>query len=364
MKRAICTIITRNYLSYARTLAETLYQHNPDYQLYVLCIEPIEGAFNPQQEPFHCLTLEDLSDIDTIGKMCFYYTSFELCNGLRGFLHEYMFNKTSYNNWLYLDADIAVYASLEPIFTQIEKTSILLIPHSQSPTLQDYVELYEVNHIVEGVYNSGFLGLNRTQTTQKFIAWFKDRLIKYAFDDRSYGIPRALFGDQPWLNLAPLYFDTRLFKSAGANLAHWNLYRSHLTRDQKGISVNHDPLLFIHFSGFEIDNPEQVSKYSPIYNQENTPSIWIELAQDYQLMLHKHGYSETINIPYKHNYFVNNKEISFKMRRMYYEALSQNTYLEAPFHSHDFFVKRLKKQRLKTLFRICNSLLLRKRLSE
>jgi hypothetical protein len=360
MERAICTIITKNYLVFARTLAETLHKYNPDYILYVLIVEPVDEYFDPHIEKFKCIYLENLSDFDTITKMCFYYTPFELCNGLRGFLHEYMFNQTSHQNWLYLDSDIAIYASLEEIFEALEKTSILLIPHSQSPTPQEFIELYELNHIIEGVYNSGFLGLSRTETTQRFISWFKDRLSKYSFDDRSQGIARALFVDQPWLNLVPIYFsDTNLLLTPGANLAHWNLYRSVLTKDQFGrIKVNQEKLLFVHYSGFEIDKPNQVSKYSHLYNDDNTSPVWIELAQNYQSMLYKNGYTETINFPYKYNYFSNRTTINPQMRRLYYEELKKTNYLENPFQHHRYFKNRMKQEKIMKIFNLAKNFLL------
>jgi hypothetical protein len=352
MERAICTIITKNYLAYARTLAETLHKYNPDYILYVLIVEPADEYLNPAIKKFKFIYLENLSDHDVIQKMCFYYTPFELCNGLRGFLHEYMFNQTSHQNWLYLDSDIAIYASLEEIFEALEKTSILLIPHSQSPTPPEYTELYELNHIIEGVYNSGFMGLSRTETTQRFIIWIKDRLTKYSFDDRSLGIPRSLFGDQPWFNLVPIYFsDTTLLKTPGANLAHWNLYRSDLIKDEFGkIRVNQESLLFVHYSGFEIDKPNQVSKYSFLYNDENTSPIWIELAQAYQSMLYMNGYTKTINIPYKYSFFFNGEKINTQMRRLYYEELKKETYLKDPFQDHRYFKARARHENIKKIF--------------
>ena len=181
-KNAVCTVITKSYLPYARTLASSLAEHNPDVDLYVLLADKVDGYFDPALEPFKFIYLEDLSDTQTVEQMCFYYTPFELCCALRGFIHEYMFEQTNAQKWLFLDSDIMIFNSLDVIFEQLENSSILLTPHRIVPLPIAHVG-YEINFLKNGLYNAGFLGLQRTNISQKFISWFKDRLKSFSFND-------------------------------------------------------------------------------------------------------------------------------------------------------------------------------------
>jgi hypothetical protein len=325
-KNAVCTIITKSYLPYARTLASSLAEHNPDVDLYVLLADKIDGYFDPALEPFKFIYLEDLSDTQTVEQMCFYYTPFELCCALRGFLHEYMFEQTNAQKWLFLDSDIMVYNSLDIIFEQLENSSILLTPHRTNPLPSSYTA-YEINFLKNGLYNAGFLGLRKTDTSKMFISWFKNVLKSFSFNDYSNqeNSLRGLFVDQLWFNLVPLYFsEVRFCLDQGANLGHWNLFGKSLTKDKNdNINVNEQPLLFIHFSGWDIKNTNKVSKYAPMYEQD-LPSLWSEISKNYRDKLIVNDYEKFVNYPYAFNYFHNGELLTTAIRHQYYNSLDHN----------------------------------------
>jgi lipopolysaccharide biosynthesis glycosyltransferase len=337
--RAICTIITKSYLAYARTLAKSIASHHPELTLYVLLADRVDGSFDPDLEPFKLIYLEDLSDQDTIKQMCFYYTAFELCCALRGYLHEYMLEKTSAQTWLFLDSDIMVFHSLDSIFEQLQTASILLTPHCTTPVSEDNIFPHEINLVRSGLYNAGFLGLRKTEETKQFITWFKSRLKLYALNDPD----RNQFVDQVWLSIVPLYFqNTALCSEPGANLGHWNLFARDLTRNDSGaILTNGKPVLFVHYSGWNIEDWEQVSKYAPMY-QEKTPSLWLELAQIYRKCLLENGYYALQELSYAFNYFSDGSLIPLHARRIHYDAFAQGKdYQNSPFSSSNFFTTLL-----------------------
>jgi hypothetical protein len=266
--------------------------------------------------------------------MCFYYTPFELCCALRGFLHEYMFEQTDAQKWLFLDSDIMVYNSLNIIFEQLENSSILLTPHRTNPLPSKYIS-YEISYLKTGLYNAGFLGLRKTDTSRMFISWFKDMLRRFAFNDYSSqeNYLRGLFVDQMWLNLVPLYFsEVGLCLEEGANLGHWNLLGKTLTQDNLGnISINGKPILFIHFSGWDINNINKVSNYAPMYDDE-TPSLWSEISKEYRDRLLKNDYEDFINLPYAFNYFHNGELLTTAIRHQYYNCVEDDIDLKhSPF---------------------------------
>jgi hypothetical protein len=340
---AVCTIITKSYLPYARTLASSLAKYNPNVNLYVLLADRVDDYFDPSLEPFKFIYLEDLSDPNTIEQMCFYYTPFELCCGLRGLLHEYMFEKTDAQKWLFLDSDIMVCNPLTVVFNQLEKSSILLTPHISIATADNnYADPNcEITYLKSGLYNAGFLGLRRTDISRKFVSWFKDRLKSFSFHDYASknNISRGLFVDQLWLNLVPLYFkEVEFCLEPGANLGHWNIFDRLFDKDNLGnITVDGKPLLFIHFSGWDIQNIDKVSKYTSVSYKEKTPSSWSEISRLYKDCLIGHGYEDFASHPYAFNFFQNREFITPEMRHKYYDLIKSEQIDFSPFSNeiHD-----------------------------
>ncbi|NDJ16283.1 glycosyl transferase, group 1 [Myxacorys almedinensis] len=338
-KRVVCTVITKSFLAHARTLAESLTEHNPDVELYVLLADRIDNYFDPSLEPFHLIQLEDLPEFDVVSQMCFYYTPFELCCALRGYLHEYIFRHTSAESWIFLDADIMIFHSLDKIFEQVEEASIVLTPHLQSLSMPVIEADLEIAILNAGLYNAGFVGLKRTAEALKFITWFKERLQDYCFNDVAVENTRGLFVDQRWLNLAPLYFkDVALLLDAGANLGHWNLFDRtlKLTQDHR-ITVNQQPLFFVHFSGWDIANPDRISKYSVRYDNADI-LVWKHISIPYRERLLKNGYETTIQYPCAFDSFETGEPISRTMRRLYYDNVTKGMVQpESPFADPAYF---------------------------
>lgn len=323
-KRAVCTVVTKNYLSYARVLAESTKKYNPNIDVYVLLADQVDSYFNPSQEPFNLIRLEDLPESrSVIEQMCFYYTPFELCCALRGVLHEYMLICTDAEKWLFLDSDVLVYNSLSSIFDELDKTTVLLTPHNTRATTLEKTNDFEVNFLIGGIYNAGFLGVNRNASTLDFIAWFKERLRHFSFDNIAIGDSLSIFVDQLWLNLVPLYFDCRLLLDPGANLGHWNLWNKTLSLDCNGkLLINGRSILFIHFSGWDISCPGTVSRHSKLYKSEDY-RLWAVVGNLYRDRLQANGYEITRTYPYAFARFDTGEKIPREARRAYYHEVRE-----------------------------------------
>ena len=352
---ACCTIITKSHLSYARTLANTLATSNSQSKLYVLLADRIDGYIDPDKEPFYIIKLEELADQEDIDRMCFYYTPSELCFCLRAWLHEYMFQKTSFKKWIYLDSDIAVYHSLEKIFKQLDDISIMISPHLISIDPPRSINVKAIRKLESyllrngGIYNGGFLALRKTEESKAFIDWFKNHLKMYGFDDRP-----MQSGDQFWLTCVPLYFrEVSVLRDPGANLAYWNLYERNIEQDGSGeIKVNDKPLLFFHFAGFDMNAPKRLTKYGIPQGLRIIPVSIEELAKDYCRLLIDNGHDETKNFPYAFAQFENGKPITPLMRRVYFEMLFHDQKFKgSPFEQYEYFRSRLHLQEIKNNLR-------------
>lgn len=352
---AYCTIVTKSHLAYARVLANTLAEYNSQSKLFVLLADRVDDYFDPEEYPFELLTLEELTDQEDIQRMCFYYTPLELCFCLRPWLHEYMFQNSTFAKWIYFDSDIIVCHSLKRISDQLDDTSIMLSPHLISIDPPSSINVKAIRRFESyllrngGIYNGGCLALRRTEESQSFIRWFKDRLRLYGFDNRP-----ILFGDQFWLTCVPLCFkEVSVLRDPGANLAYWNLYERTIEQDGTGkIQVNGEPLLFFHFAGFDMNAPNKLTKYKFPLDLKTVPSLIGELAKNYHRLLNDNGYKGSKNYPYAFAKFKNGQTITSMMRRLYFvEFFHDKACKGSPFEQYEYFRSRLRSQKIKNLLR-------------
>jgi hypothetical protein len=314
-----CTTVTKSHLAGARVLANSLKRHNPQARLVALLADRVDGYFRLEDEPFECVTLEQLGHGPLIEHMLFYYRADELCSALRPFLHDYLWRTTNEPMWVFLDSDIYVVGDLTDVLNKLAGGSVLVNPHNNMPAPDELVGTVELRQLGFGVFNGGFVGLRRCAAAAEFIRWFGQRLSKYCF----YGVP-GLFVDQVWLGHVPQYFrDVVVYTHAGANIGHWNLHERQLAFDGEGrVTSNGLPAIFFHFSGWSPDNPETVSKYQPLYERVRMPQVdvWRHLARAYRAELLQAGHDQCRKWPYAFSQFDDGTPITMEQRRRHYEA--------------------------------------------
>src|SRR5262245_51079111 len=112
---AACTIVAKNYLAHARVLSRSFSQHNPEARMVVLFVDDINGRVDPSNEPFDVVRLEELP-IDDLPALCFKYSVLELATAVKPILIQYIFNRYRAKKLLYLDPDIMIFKSLNPLY--------------------------------------------------------------------------------------------------------------------------------------------------------------------------------------------------------------------------------------------------------
>ena len=161
------------------------------------------------------------------------------------YLHHLL--QTEADKVFYLDPDIAVFNSLQPLADMLEQSSILLTPHQLTPeSSRDAIVDNELCSLSHGTYNLGFLGVRNDEVGRGFAEWWRSRLLEYCRDDRTAGI----FVDQKWCDLVPAMFDrVGIVRDPGYNVASWNLSHRTVSVDEQGaILVNLRPLRFFHYT--------------------------------------------------------------------------------------------------------------------
>jgi hypothetical protein len=237
-----------NYLAKARVLAETLKRHHPDWVMHAcLCDREPEGfTFDLDNEPFDEVTWSDDLDVPRLPGWLFGHDVVELCTAVKGPMLRMLLERGA-EKVIYLDPDIAVLGSLEPLVGLLDRHDVLLTPHQLDPD-QDRRAILdnEICSLQYGIYNLGFAGVANRGDGPRFADWWEQRLLGWCHDNVSSGI----FVDQKWCDLAPgLFANLHVLRDPGYNVASWNLSQRELAFDGAGrLLVNGEPMRFYHFT--------------------------------------------------------------------------------------------------------------------
>ncbi len=308
----ICTIVSKNYLPYARVLAESFLEHN-DGEVFVLLVDRVDNYFDPSKEKFTLLEVEELRDIiPEFDSFCFKYTILELNTAVKPYLLEYLLKKHGMKKLIYFDPDIMVTESLDELSGHLDNNSMVLTPHITSP-IEDEFKPGEVELLQAGTYNLGFIGLSNTDNSIEHLKWWQKRL----FDGCVVAIEKGLFVDQKWMDLVPgLYGDVCILREPGYNIAYWNYHCRDVSFDDGKFTVNEKPVYFFHFSGFNPANIEVVSKHQNRFILKTIEGMRpaFELYRD---RVYSHGWEEIKGWPYFFDRFDNGVKIPPFLRRVY-----------------------------------------------
>lgn len=252
----VVTLCSANYLAHAKTLGGSLAEHNPNYHFVVGLVDRVPKALAPSfWHPFEMIAVEELG-IPAFWDMVQRYDIVELNTAVKPFFIDYLYRRNPETEAvIYLDPDIFVYASLDPLLRMLGEQRIIVTPHSVTYDNTKTSIYYEQQMLAMGLYNLGFLATSRSETTAAFLAWWQERLQNHCY----YHPGAGKFVDQLWMTLAPMFFHVRVEKDPGYNMAYWNHHERHLSRVGDYYLVNGEHRLrFYHFSGYDPTKPELV----------------------------------------------------------------------------------------------------------
>lgn len=308
-KTAICSIASKNYYSHAKALFASVREFHRDVDLHFLLADEIEGKFDKEAEFFEIIEAKDLG-IKEFRAMSFMYDIIELNVALKPFLIQYLLTK-GYEKIIYFDVDIMVFNKLDLIMDLLDTYSIVITPHITKPILdEEGFNIKEQGFLKNGAYNAGFIAVSKTETTVAFLDWWSKKCKTVCFREPETG----LFVDQKWLDLLPGLFDyVCVLRHLGCNMAYWNFHERVV--EEKLVNGN-IPLIFFHFSGLEVDNLNQISKYQNRYTLDNRQDL-VDIFELYRNNLHVNGYTESKVWIYKYGSYENGKRIGILARRLY-----------------------------------------------
>jgi hypothetical protein len=289
------TICSINYLAQAQTLGQSLRVQNPSVEFVIGLVDRLDQVTLEADKvpPFQLLEIDKIN-IEFFEEMCENYNITELNTAVKPYFIDYFYkNRPDIKNVIYFDPDIIVFDSLAKLEHSLEQYSMVVTPHICSP-INDDLNTKETDHLSTGLYNLGFIATSRSEATYKMVDWWKDRLAK----DCRIDLCNGLFVDQHWINFVPLFFpnDVLVDKYPGYNVAYWNLHERTVSQQNNKYFINGEPLIFFHYSGYELKKPNEVSKYQNRSSFDNRPDI-VALFQYYAQQLKDNFNEYYIQIP-------------------------------------------------------------------
>ncbi len=329
MKRAACTIVSLNFLPYARVLCESFLQHHPDCDFYILLVDRIPPDLDLSREPCRVLPVEDLNIPDFLS-VAFKYDILELNTNVKPTFLKWLFAE-GYDQVVYLDPDIFVYRRLNSVFESLNRSAVAITPHCLTPSERDAAS--EAVFLKGGVFNLGFIAVSKCEEAERFLGWWEQRCLDMAFNEPTKGT----FVDQKWINLVPCFFEgVAILKNPGCNMACWNLQERELSLLEGELVVNGAaPLEFFHFSGISMDSGDKLSRRNSPFTLSSRPDIR-PLYEQYRARLEDAGIREFKSRPYAFGSFENGQYIN-RLTRSLYAANLQAFKGENPFSSSSRF---------------------------
>jgi hypothetical protein len=328
---AACTIVSPNYLAFARTVATSYLAKHPGHRFFVLLVAALTDPAPFAHEPFEAVPLSAIG-LENLPAVAMRYEILELNTNVKPTFLKYLLTRYRLDAVTYLDPDIFVYAPLAPVFEALEASECVLTPHLTSP-IRDDKQPGEQEMLYNGTYNLGFAAFRNTPEAFAILSWWEQRCLHLGFSEGRTG----LFVDQKWMNLAPGLFDrVAILRHPGLNMAYWNLNDRILSGEPNGPIVNGKfPLIFFHFSGVALNDPAVLSKNTDRFTLATRPDL-AELFARYKATVLANKDRALESLPYGFDTFTDGTTITRLARRLYaqHEAAFGAT---NPFDAHGAF---------------------------
>jgi hypothetical protein len=294
------TIATTNYLPFAVSLLDSVKQHHPEFEVCICLTDyltPATIAKNKLMEKYPILQLHELQ-AEEFGFITQNYSPMELANSAKILFAEHFLSREEVDQVVFCDSDIRFFGRLPE--NVIAEHDIVYTPHYTSPPPIE-MKRQELEVLNAGMFNGGFFKLKKSAETMKFIKWFRERCVLECISDRC----RGYYYDQLWINFVPLYFkNVNIERNPGMNMAYWNLHERQLSQKNGVFMVNdQSPLSFFHFSGWDYNDPLNITKWS-LFTAEQRPDVK-PLLSAYYKALQENEYEHYITMP--NHYTAHNK---------------------------------------------------------
>jgi hypothetical protein len=349
MKNYGFTIVARNYLPLAQALSWSLKNNNKSKLNFIIfVVDQFEDKHGDCENIDRIIPISELN-IMNLDEMLFKYNVTEFCTAIKPSCFKYIFNELKADNVIYFDPDIFIFNDIEPILDDLKLYEIVVTPHFVTPQLHYTGDDEETMMFFVGIFNFGFVAIKKTLNNSFILNWWENRLLDKCFGDRQ----DALHTDQKWADFWPVYVGSRMLisKAIGYNLAPWNLFEREIIKNDNMFLVrnrftkNIEPLIFVHFAGYDPNDMSIIHKYSFGLTIERYPEY--NLIRDiYNEITSKFNFVELKQSVYSFSKFSNGEFIQDYHRRLYRALIENNRKITNPFDANGDFYKLLVENKL------------------
>jgi hypothetical protein len=324
---AAATIVAKRHLALARVIAASFRVQHPDIPFFVLLADELEGCFEPAQEAFELLTIDDLGRQQLL-PWCFRYGQLPLSYALTPHLLEYLLGR-GFEQAIFIKQESLVLGRLAAMLDCLPHCSIALTPHLLNPLQGPDRERRELDILLAGTFNGGLIGVRSTPTTHAALAWWRSRLEYHC----RHEVERGMHYEQRWLDLLPVLFgDVHILRNPGCNVGHWHLPERSIRIEQGQVFADGEACELFRFSGFETDQPTMATRYFGRLKIAEMGAAGQVFNRYHQLLLDA-GHDSCSQWPYAWEYFDNGIRIPEVARALYRQLGPAATAFGNPFLS-------------------------------
>lgn len=293
----VFTICSVNYLAGAKSLAQSITLTNSGTKFVYVIADKLENKLSRSYFGDHdFIEVEDLK-ISELQELINTYNIIEFNTAIKPFAIEYLHQKYNADKIIYFDPDIIVFRGLDEIWENLNTCDFILTPHILQPIIDNKFYRHQQGALNTGIFNLGFIAVNYNSGSEKIMKW-------WAFHMRRHGHSKSNLGefyDQKIMNLLPIFSEKVLIeRSAGYNVAGWNIHERQITKSGNQYYVNGNPLLFYHFSGiFHDRDSNRISHYNELTTKDN--QALIEILNLYRNSLESNNHRQLKDIPCSFN---------------------------------------------------------------
>jgi hypothetical protein len=241
MPRAYCTVFDRHYAARGLALYRSLERHAGDFRLYAVCLDDESKALLDRIDAERLVTvgIDEVERADPeLARVRSARTAVEYAWTAVPAVCRFLLEREPLLT--YLDADLFVFSSPEPLFDELGGDSILLVPH----------RMHESDELTQGRYNVGWLTFRRDADAVAALDWWRERCLEWCHDR----VEPGRFGDQKYLDEWPRRFSgVKVCANVGAGVGPWNQTSYRLEdREDGSLELEGRPVVFFHFSGLSL----------------------------------------------------------------------------------------------------------------